>query len=110
MVDYTIQNVNTDAIRQDIIQNFADFIFIIDSDDVMPGANSEQDINKMLGKRIRGEQAKLIDKKTLHFQSSFDIENADKLSYKDFSLMVPFGTLSSNDKHIKMDPIKIEVN
>lgn len=110
VVDYTIQNVNTDAIKQDLIQNFADFIYIIDSDDVIHGATNEQDIDKMIGERVRSEQAKLIDKETLHFQSSFVIENSEKVSYKGFSLMIPFGSLASNDEDIKMDPIKIELN
>ncbi|MFZ3579093.1 DUF4179 domain-containing protein [Virgibacillus sp. DJP39] len=108
LVDYSVQNVNTDTIRQDIIQNFADFIHIIDSDDIKY-SNGQLDMNNMLESMVRSEQTKLIDKKTLHFQSNFVMKDIDEISYKDFSLMVPFGTLSLNDKDIKMDPIKVDL-
>lgn len=110
IVDYTIQNVNMDALKQDVIQNFADFIHIIDSDNVKYDGNKELDIENMLSSMIRSKKVKLIDKETLHFQSSFPVENPEEFTIQGYSLMVPFGTLSSNDEPIKMDEIKMELN
>lgn len=106
-VDYMIQNVSTDF-RKDIVQNFADFIKIIKTDDIKADEHGELLHDQMLEFSMRSDQAKLINADELHFQSTFIIENLEGLNTNDYSLMVPFGTLSSNDP-IKLEPIKIDL-
>ncbi|MEK5382824.1 DUF4179 domain-containing protein [Niallia sp. FSL W8-0635] len=107
IIDYTILNVNSKEFRKDIIQNFADFIKLIKNDQIFKDENGELDLNKMLEHQILSNEAKLIDRTNLHFQSIFTI-NTDEFDKNEYSLMVPFGTLSSN-KPIKMEPLEIEL-
>lgn len=107
-VDYMIQNVSTDDFRKDIVQNFADFIQIIKTDDIKANERGDLLYDEMLEFSIRSDQAKLIHAVDLHFQSTFSIENLESINSNDYSLMVPFGTLSSNDP-IKLEPIKIDL-
>lgn len=109
ILDYHIQNVNTKVFRKDSIQDFADFITLIKSEDIQKDENGEPDINKMLDNMIRSNQAKKIKDGNLHFQSKFTIENTNEFTLKDYSLMVPFGNLSRREE-IKMEPIKIDLN
>ncbi len=106
-IDYTILNVNSKEFRKDIIQNFADFIKLIKNDQISKDENGELDLNKMLEHQILSNEAKLIDRTNLHFQSIFTI-NTDEFDKNEYSLMVPFGTLSRN-KPIKMEPLEIEL-
>ena len=106
-VNYIIQNVNTDDFRKDIIQNFADFIKIIKTDEIKVDQHGEL-TNEMVELTVRSNQAKRINDDELHFESTFIIENPDEFDHKDYSLIVPFGTFSSNNP-VKMEPIKIDL-
>ncbi|WP_070120053.1 DUF4179 domain-containing protein [Bacillus marinisedimentorum] len=108
ILNYNVQNVETKDFRKDIIQNFADFIMIIKSDKIRESESGELDMKQMLEHRIRSNQAKETGDDNLHFRSVFTIENSVGFNIKDYSLMVPFGTLSSNTP-IEMEPIKIEL-
>lgn len=109
ILDYHIQNVDTNSIRKDLIQNFADFIEIINTDNVQRDEDDELDMGNMLEHMIRSDQAKLLEDDSLHYQSVFNIKNPKAFDYSDYSIVVPFGTLSANDKRIEMEPIKIEL-
>ena len=109
ILDYNVLNVDTDAIRKDIIQNFADFIMLIKSEDIQRNENGDLQMGKMLEYRIRSNQTEVMDDGSLHYQSIFNIENLDNFDYRDYSLTVPFGTLSSNEP-IEMNPIKVDLN
>lgn len=108
IIDYKLLNVDTKEFKKDIIQNFTNFIKLIKTDTIIKDKNGELNINKMLEHQIHSIETKEINFDHLHFQTRFNIENPDKFNIKDYSLMVPFGTLSSN-KPIKMEPIEIEV-
>ncbi|MBE1556233.1 hypothetical protein H4683_003356 [Filibacter limicola] len=105
-VDYSIQNIEIDKFKQDIIQSFVNFIEVINTDNIKSSENGELLYDQTLGHSIRSKQTKLINKDELHFKSTFVIDVPNKFDYEGYSLMVPFGTLSSNDP-IKMEPIKI---
>lgn len=107
-IDYTILNVDAREFKQDIIQNFADFIKLIKNDQISKDTNGELNINKMLEHQIYSKEAKLINRTNLHFQSIFTI-NADEFDKNEYSLMVPFGTLSRNNP-IKMELIEIKLD
>ncbi|QTN01008.1 DUF4179 domain-containing protein [Sediminibacillus dalangtanensis] len=109
IVDYTIQHTDTSKIRKDIIQNFADFIQLIKSDNVRRDEKGELDRQKMLEHEIRSDQATVLDENSLHFQSIYTIENPAEFDFKNYSLLVPFATLSANEKPIKMEPIKVDL-
>ncbi|MGP4106484.1 DUF4179 domain-containing protein [Virgibacillus sp. L01] len=109
ILDYNVQNIDTDTIRKDIVQGFANFIMLIKSDNIYRDENGDLEMVKMLENRIRSKTAKIIAEKKLHFKSTYTIENPDEFNIRDFSIMVPFGTLSANDEPIKMDPIKIDL-
>ena len=106
-VNYIIQNVNTDDFRKDIIQNFADFIKIIKTDEIKVDQHGEL-TNEMVELTVRSNEAKRINDDELHFESTFIIENPEEFDHKDYSLIVPFGTFSSNNP-VKMEPIKIDL-
>jgi hypothetical protein len=108
ILDYNIQNVNTTVFRKDSIQDFADFIMLIKSEDIQKDENGEPDMNKMVNYMIRSNQAKKINDGTLQFQSKFTIESTNEFTLKDYSLLVPFGNLSHRVA-IKMEPIKIDL-
>ncbi|SEQ38175.1 protein of unknown function [Virgibacillus subterraneus] len=109
ILDYNVQSVDTDTIRKDIVQNFANFIMLIKSNNIYRDENGNLEMEKMLENRIRSNTAKLKDEERLHFKSTYTIENPGQFNIRDYSIMVPFGTLSANDNHIKMDPIKIDL-
>lgn len=104
ILDYSVMDINSDTIRKDIIQNFADFIMVIKSENIHRDENGELDMNKTINYTIRSNKAEVKEGEDLHFQSSFEIK--DGVDYRDYSLMVPFGTLSLNED-IKMEPIKV---
>ncbi|WP_058306054.1 DUF4179 domain-containing protein [Gracilibacillus massiliensis] len=109
ILDYHIQNVNTNSIRKDMIQNFAEFIMIIKSDNIQRKENGELDMEKMLKHKTRSDQANSLNDGNLHYQSIFNIKDPDKFDYRDYSIVVPFGTLSANEEPIEMEPIKVEL-
>ena len=108
ILDYNIQNINTNSIREDIIQNFADFIQIMESDNIQINENGELDIGKMLEYMIRSNQVKLLDD-SLHYHSIINLKSPEEFDYRDYSIVVPFGTLSANEEPIEMETIKVEL-
>ncbi|QDP41128.1 DUF4179 domain-containing protein [Radiobacillus deserti] len=109
ILDYNIKNVEKGSIREDILQNFADFIMLIDSNRIQKDERGELDIEKMLKYKIRSDQARLINQNTLHYQSTFHVKDKQQFKIEDYSVVVPFGTLSANEEPIQMDPIRIEL-
>ncbi|SDC36945.1 protein of unknown function [Terribacillus halophilus] len=107
ILDYNIQNVDTEALGKDIIQNFADFITLIETNDIVKDKNGQLDMNQMINHQIRSKQAKELENDNLHFQSVFTIAGSD-FATDDYSLLIPFGTLSSNNP-VEMEPIKVEL-
>lgn len=110
ILDYNIQNTDTSSIREDIIQNFADSIQIIKSNNIQREENGELNIDKMLEYMSLSHQSKSLDDENLHFKSTFEIKNSEKFDYNDYSIIVPFKILSSNEKPIKMEPIIVKLN
>lgn len=108
-VDYYLESINTMAIRKDIIQNFAESINLIKSNEISKDKNGNLDIEQMQKNKLSNNKVKVIDDGTLHFQSTFIVDGPEEFDYKDCSMVIPFGTLSLNDP-IKMDPIKMELN
>ncbi|MCM3594882.1 DUF4179 domain-containing protein [Metabacillus idriensis] len=90
VLDYRIKHVNGADYKQDILQNFADSISLQKGDTF-----------------IYGNNAKLIDPESLHFQSNFNV-TAD-VDLNDFSLSIPFGFFSMNGEPVKLPPVKVEL-
>ncbi|MGG4488203.1 DUF4179 domain-containing protein [Metabacillus idriensis] len=90
VLDYRIKHVNGADYKQDILQNFADSISLQKEDTF-----------------IYGNNAKLIDPESLHFQSYFNV--AADVDLDDYSLSVPFGVLSMNGEPVKLPPVKVEL-
>jgi hypothetical protein len=104
VVDYYIQNVK---MKQDYLNNFADMITLIRSEDVIESEDMQEQYEALKeDSLIYGKKGKLLDEETLHFQSSFEIEDAKNFDLKDYSLMVPFEIFSLKTS-IKMEPIKV---
>jgi Domain of unknown function (DUF4179) len=108
-LDYNIQNININSIKEDITVNFAEFITIIRSDKIQRDENGELDMEKMLEHQTRSDQVKLLDDGSLHYQSIFNVKTSGKFDYRDYSIVVPFGILSANEKPIEMESIKVEL-
>ncbi|PAD23098.1 DUF4179 domain-containing protein [Terribacillus saccharophilus] len=108
ILDYDIQNVDSEELGKDIVQNFADFIMLIKSDNIHKDDVGQLDMNQMIDHQIRSNQAKEIDDDYPHFQSVFTINNVKELNIKDYSLTVPFGILSRNTP-IEMEPVIVEL-
>lgn len=90
VLDYRLKHVNGADYKLDILQNFADSITLQKGDTIISGNN-----------------AKLIDPKTLHFQSRFAVQ-AD-VHLKEYSLSIPFGIFSMNGEPVKLPPVKVEL-
>lgn len=105
-IDYTIQNLEDGNLPEDLIQNFADFIVLVKSDDVVLDEAGERDFGQLMENRIQGVAAKQASGKPYRYQTTFTVD--ENFSLDDYSLMVPFGTLSSNQP-IEMPAIKIEL-
>lgn len=104
IVDFHLKNVDTNHFKKDVIQNFADMIEIAKSDSIkIDGSGEPEDYSGFLSAR-----SKMINEKTLHVQTVFNIKNPNEFNYRDYSLKVRFGIFSGNDP-IKMDPIKIDL-
>jgi hypothetical protein len=56
---------------------------------------------------IRSAKTKTVDKDTLRYQSTFTLPQDANL--EDYSLIVPFESLSRNDKPVKMKPVEINL-
>lgn len=108
ILDYHIENIDTKDFEQDIIHNFADFITLIESDHI-PKAKGELNGEQTINYLIDSKETKEMSNGDLHFRSVFTIENTDHVNMKDYSIVVPFDILSSNQP-IKMEPIKIELD
>jgi hypothetical protein len=106
ILDYDIQNVDTDVIREDIIDNFAEFIMLINTEDIQRDNQGKLNMGDMLEDRVRSTSVKVLGNGPFHYQSTFTI--AEKIDVSDYSITVPFGTLSANSP-IKMEPIKVNL-
>jgi hypothetical protein len=107
IIDYHVQNISSGALRDDIIQNFADFITLIKSENIRKDDNGQLDMNHIIGDQIRSTQTTALDK-NYHFQSVYTLSTSNDTDTANYSLMVPFGTLSSNQP-IEMDPVRFEL-
>ncbi|MFI8575530.1 DUF4179 domain-containing protein [Rossellomorea aquimaris] len=106
-VDFTIDNIKEEQFRFDILENFAHFVQVIPSEDIKRSAKDELDYNEMLKHMIRSADMKTVERDGLRFQSTFILSKDADL--EDYSLIVPFATLSSNDKPIEMKPFEIKL-
>ncbi|RAZ81270.1 DUF4179 domain-containing protein [Planococcus halotolerans] len=106
IIDYTIQDLEEDALREELIQNFADFVVLVKSDDVVLDEAGERDFGKLMENRTQGVASKQASDEPHHYQSAFTVDKDFNLD--DYSLMAPFGTLSSNQP-IEMAPIKVDL-
>ncbi|MGM0840007.1 MAG: DUF4179 domain-containing protein [Bacillota bacterium] len=106
-VDFTIDNIKEEQFRFDILENFAQFVQMIPSKDIKRNAKNELDYNDMLKHMIRSADTKTVDRDALRFQSTFTLPKDAGL--EDYSLIVPFETLSCNDKPIEMKPFEIKL-
>ena len=105
-IDYTIQNLEEGKLREDLIQNFAEFIMLVKSDDVVLDGAGERDSGQLMENKIQGVASKQASDESYHYQSAFTV--GEDFNLDDYSLMVPFGTLSSNQP-IEMTPIKVDL-
>lgn len=108
IIDYTIQGLEDGDLREDLIQNIADFIMLVKTEDVLLDEAGERDYGQLMENRILGVTAKQANDEPYHYQSTFTLEDEDDFNLNDYSLMVPFGPLSSNQP-IEMAPIKIDL-
>ncbi|WP_335870998.1 DUF4179 domain-containing protein [Bacillus sp. 2205SS5-2] len=108
-IDYHIQGVSPDRIREDIIENFADHISLIQTENIIFDEGGELDMNKSINGTIRSDETVRIDKENWHFQSEFPVQLEDEADRGNYSIMVGFGTLSLNEPPNKLKPIKINI-
>ncbi|WP_044338921.1 DUF4179 domain-containing protein [Rossellomorea aquimaris] len=106
-VDFTIDHIKEKQFRNDILANFAQFVQVIPTKNIKRNALEELDYNEMLNHMVRSATTKTVDKDTLRFQSTFALPQDTNL--EDYSLIVPFETLSMNDRPVKMKPFTINL-
>ncbi|MFI8684954.1 DUF4179 domain-containing protein [Rossellomorea sp. NPDC077527] len=106
-VDFIIDDLQKGQFRDDILENFAEFVQLIPSKEIKHNDKNELDYNNMLEYMIRSAETKSVNQDTFHFQSTFELPRGARL--KDYSLIAPFENLSRNDKPIEMKPLKIEL-
>ncbi|MGM0751534.1 MAG: DUF4179 domain-containing protein [Bacillota bacterium] len=106
-VDFTIDHIKEKQFRYDILENFAQFIQVIPSNKIKRNAKGGLDYNVMLNHMVRSAATKTMDKENHRYQSTFTLPQGANL--EDYSLIVPFGTLSRNDKPVKMKPFEIKL-
>ncbi|MBW3112230.1 DUF4179 domain-containing protein [Bacillus sp. MCCB 382] len=106
-VNFTIDDIKEKQFRYDILENIAQFVQMIPSKDIHRDDKDELDYNKMLNHMIRSTDTKTIDKAALRYQITFDLPKDADLD--DYSLIVPFESLSRNDKPIEMAPFEIKL-
>ncbi|MGM0866483.1 MAG: DUF4179 domain-containing protein [Bacillota bacterium] len=107
-LDFTIDAIKEKQFNYDILENFAQFVQVIPSKDIIRNAKDEMDYNEMLNHMIRSDSTKTVDKDTLRYQSTFALPQGANL--EDYSLIVPFETLSMNDKPINLKPFEIKLD
>ncbi|TMU85099.1 DUF4179 domain-containing protein [Bacillus sp. BHET2] len=106
-IEFTINHIKDKQFQYDMLENIAQFVHVIPSTDIKRNAEGELEYNEMVNHMIRSEKTKSVDKDTLHFQTTFTISQDNRI--EDYSLIVPFATLSMNDAPIKMKPFEIKL-
>ncbi|MFC4560166.1 DUF4179 domain-containing protein [Virgibacillus kekensis] len=109
ILEYVVDTENNSTIKNDVVQNFADFIMLTKSEDVHYKENGELDMNNTIGHQIRSVDVKRLKDDKRLFRSVYRVKNIDTFDIDNYSLMVPFGTLSLNSKNTEMKPIKIDL-
>lgn len=109
IVDYTIKNINTSAVRKDILQNFVDQIKFIKSKDTNGLTGQALYENLKEASILYANKAGVVDEEALHYQSTFHLDRVKVFNANEWSIMVPFGILSLNSPPIKLDPIKVQL-
>jgi hypothetical protein len=107
-LDFTIDAIKEKQFNYDILENFAQFVQVIPSKDVKRNAKDGLDYNEMLNHMIRSDTTKTVDMDTLRFQTTYALPQDANL--EDYSLIVPFETLSMNDKPVKLKPFEIKLD
>ncbi|WRP07645.1 DUF4179 domain-containing protein [Rossellomorea aquimaris] len=107
ILDFSLDAIKEKQFKYDILENFAQFVQVIPSKDIKRKAKDELDYNEMVNHMIRSATTKTVDKDTLRYQSTFTLPQDANL--EDYSLIVPFETLSRNDKPVKMKPFEINL-
>jgi Domain of unknown function (DUF4179) len=107
-LDFTIDAIKEKQFNYDILENFAQFVQVIPSKDIKRNAKDELDYHEMLNHMIRSAKTKTVDKDTLRYQSTFTLPLDAHL--EDYSLIVPFESLSMNDKPINLKPLEIKLD
>lgn len=106
-VDYTLKNVNKSDVSKNILQSFVNHIKLVKTKDANGLTGQALYENLKVDSILYAQNASVVDEVTLHYQSTFDIEQVKDFSENEWSFMVPFGTLSLNSPPIKMEPIKV---
>lgn len=110
IIDYYIKNVDSEEYKKGIFQNFADQITLIRSEDVISDGDGQDQFEALKeDSLIYGKKGKVINQEELHFQSRFELDNPEKFTMDEHSLMVPFGIFGMNDS-IEMEPIKVDLS
>jgi hypothetical protein len=107
-LDFTIDAIKDKQFNYDFLENFAQFVQLIPSKDVKSNAKDGLDYNEMLNHMIRSDTTKTVEKNTLRFQTTYALPQGANL--EDYSLIVPFETLSMNDKPINLKPFEIKLD
>ncbi|MDZ5710692.1 DUF4179 domain-containing protein [Jeotgalibacillus haloalkalitolerans] len=90
-VDFDISGIEDGAFRDDILQNFADFVTLMPSDQVKRDDNNELMMNEMIEHWVLSDQAVRIGD-DLRFKSTFQVEG----NANNYDVMVPFDSFSGN--------------
>ncbi|WP_409294160.1 DUF4179 domain-containing protein [Peribacillus sp. SCS-26] len=105
VVQYQLNDV-PGSIKKDVIQNFADVMNLIRTEDEAKGLTWQEFYDHLKPESlIYGNRGRVINEKEVFLESTF-VTNGEE---KDFSLMVPFGVLMRNAGGVELPPVKIEL-
>jgi len=110
ILDYHIKNVNPKKSNLTLLQNFADQISLIRTEDVIDTNNGQAQYEVLQDDSlIYGMHGEVLNRESLSFETRFTLEHPETFKINDYSLMVPFGIFGMNEGPVKMAPIKINL-
>ncbi|MFD1019862.1 DUF4179 domain-containing protein [Thalassobacillus hwangdonensis] len=107
-LDYTVDNMENSSLRQDILDNFAEFVKLVPKEHFqLDDSGHANYYSEMIEHTIRNTTVENSEQDKYRYTSTFDL--AKSKSIEDYMLIVPFPTLSLNDEIVEMDPFTIDL-
>jgi hypothetical protein len=108
MIDYEIVNENQSIVNEDGYKQFAEGIHLIRTSNIIKSDDEQSQYNVLhsRGSLIAMNTSKRLGQDTTSFQTTFNLDSVENINMNDYSLKLPFGVLSKEER-IKLSPMRL---